>query len=131
MKNQTIYLLLFVLITFTISCSNDDDESTDDSNNETSELVCGEDISNYSGTICCVTGSELASPEEILSFEYNSNIINPVFTWEIISGSISIVSGQNTSKITLEFGSDFTTGEILGKGDGDEICTELFTINKR
>lgn len=130
MKNQTIYLLLFVLITFTISCSNDD-ESTDDSNNETSKLVCGEDISNYSGTTCCVTGSELASPGESLSFEYNSNIINPVFTWEIISGSISIVSGQNTSTITLEFGSDFTTGEILGKGDGDEICTELFTINKR
>jgi hypothetical protein len=30
-----------------ISCSN-----TDDNNNANSELVCGEEILNYSGTIC-------------------------------------------------------------------------------
>src|SRR5690606_27440301 len=130
MKNKTIYLLLFVFITLITSCS-DDDESSDNNIKESSELVCGEDMSNYSGIICCVSGSELASTGESLSFEYNSNINNPVFTWEIISGSISIVSGQNTATVTLEFGDDFTTGEILGKGDGDEICTESFTINKR
>ena len=130
MKNRTIYLLLFVFVTLTTSCSNDD-ESSDNNIRVLSELVCGEDMSNYSGTICCISGPELASPGESLSFEYSSNIINPVFTWEIISGSISIVSGQNTATVTLEFGDDFTTGEILGKGDGDEICSELFTINKR
>lgn len=129
MKNRTIYLLSFVFVTLTISCSIDDESS--DNSKESSELVCGEDMLNYSGTICCITGAELASSGESLSYEYNSNINNPVFTWEIISGSISIVSGQNTSTVALEFGNDFTTGKILGKGDSDEICTELFTINKR
>jgi|TARA_B110000967_G_scaffold174820_1_gene187198 hypothetical protein len=123
MEKQTIYLLLFVFVTFSVSCSKDDEESL--------ELVCGKYIANYSGTICCITGSELVNPGESLSFEYNSNIVNPVFAWEVISGSISIVSGQNTSTVTLEFGKDFTTGEILGKGDGNEICTESLTINKR
>jgi len=128
MKKQTTYLLLSVFITLTISCSNDD-KSSSENNDESSELVCGED--SYPGTICCVTGSELASPGEKLSYEYNSNINGPVYDWEIVSGSITIVSGQNTSTITLEFGEDFTTGEIHGKADGDEVCTELFTINKR
>lgn len=109
-----------------ISCSN-----TDDNNNANSELVCGEEILNYSGTICCVTGSELANPGENLTYQYNSNIISSVFTWEIVSGSITIISGQNTSVVTLEFGNDFTTGVVLGRAVGDEICTESITINKR
>jgi|GEM_PF-2641894 len=126
MKNQTIYLLLFVLFTFAISCSSDDEDL-----NPITELVCGENTTNYSGTICCVTGSDLVTPGETLSFDYNSNIINPVFTWEVVSGSITIISGENSPTITVEFGNDFTTGMIRGKAIGDEVCTEVLTINKR
>ena len=127
MKNQTIYLLLSVFMTFTISCSNDDESS--DNNTESSTLVCGEE--DYPGTICCVTGSELASPGENLSFEYNSNTNNTIFTWKIVSGSISIVSGENSQMVTLEFGNDFTDGIVHCESSGDLVCNAELIINKK
>ena len=129
MKNQTIYFLLSVFMIFMVSCSNDDESS--DNNTESSEFVCGEDISNYSETICCVTGSELASPGEKLSFEYNSNTNNTIFNWKIVSGSISIVSGENSQTVTLEFGNDFTDGIVHCESSGDLVCNAELIINKK
>ena len=129
MKNQTIYLLLFVLITFTISCSNND-ESTDLSKNENPELVCGKDISIISGTICCVNGSDFASPGETLSFVYGSNTNNSIYNWTISSGSITIVSGENSQTVTVKFGNDFTNGIINCYATGDLECEADIEINK-
>lgn len=130
MKNQTFYLLLSVLIMFTISCSNDE-ESSNNNDNENSELVCGEDISNYSGTICCITGNNLASPGETLSFVYESNRDNNVFNWTIISGSISIINGQNSQTVTVKFGDDFTNGIIKCYASGHLVCDALIEITKK
>ena len=128
MKNQTIYLLLFVLILVTISCSNDDDEANDDGNNETSELVCGKDISIVSGTTCCVTGSDFASPGETLSFVYKSNTNNAIFNWTITAGSISIVSGENSQTVKVKFGNDFTNGIINCYASSDLVCGAIIEI---
>jgi hypothetical protein len=130
MKNQIIYLLVFLIITFTTSCSNND-ESTDDSNNENPELVCGKDISIVSGTICCVTGSDFASPGETLSFVYGSNTNNSIFNWTISSGSISIVSGENSQTVTVKFGDDFTNGKINCYASGDLECEADIEITEK
>ena len=130
MKNQIIYLLVFLIITFTTSCSNND-ESTDDSNNENPELVCGKDISIVSGTICCLTGSDFANPGETLSFVYGSNTNNSIYNWTISSGSISIVSGENSQTVTVKFGNDFTNGIINCNATGDLECEADIEINKK
>jgi hypothetical protein len=130
MKNQIIYLLVFLIITFTTSCSNND-ESTDDSNNENPELVCGKDISIVSGTICCVTGSDFASPGETLSFVYGSNTNNSIFNWTISSGSISIVSGENSQTVIVKFGDDFTNGKINCYASGDLECEADIEITEK
>ena len=67
MKNQTIYLILFVFITLITSCSNDDDSTENniiDSSCDfvTSGYVCGENLLTFDGTVCCITGPELVSP---------------------------------------------------------------------
>jgi hypothetical protein len=129
MKNLTIYLLLSVFITFIISCSNDDDSS--DNNTVSPELVCGEDVLGYSGTICCVTGSDLARPGETLSFTYSSNRNNSVFNWVVSPGSISIVSGENSQTVTIEFGSDFTNGIIKCEASGHLVCNAVLEITKQ
>ncbi len=128
MKNQTIYLLLFVFITLITSCSNDDN-STDSDIIETTEYVCGEDMTNYSGTICCVTGSEFVNTGETLTYTYSSNRNNSLFNWSVESGSISIVSGENSQTVTVKFGNDFTYGIIACNGSGSFRCGERFTIN--
>jgi|TARA_B110000902_G_scaffold219926_1_gene254566 hypothetical protein len=129
MKNKTIYLLLFVFATLTTSCSSDDESS--DNNTESSELVCGKDISIVSGTICCVTGSDFASPGETLSFVYGSNTNNSIFNWTISSGSISIVSGENSQTVTVKFGDDFTNGKINCYASGDLECEADIEITEK
>ena len=132
---KTILKSTFLALFF-IACSNDDDSKNNEiiveNDIETAEIVCGEDMSNYSGTICCVTESSVVGEEKRSSYEYDSNKCNSVFTWEVYSGSISIVSGQGTSIVTVEFGDDFTTGGIIGLGTGDLdlSCSVLFPISK-
>ncbi|WP_435138268.1 hypothetical protein [Formosa sp. A9] len=130
MKNQTFYLLLFVLTMFTTSCANDDDAS-DDNDTETTEMVCSLDMSSYSRTACCIYGNEVASPGETQSFVYSSNTDNNVFDWTIVSGSISIISGKNDKTVTVKFEDDFTSGIIKCDASGDLVCDTVIEITKK
>jgi len=133
MKKISIYFLLLAFIPFANSCSNNDD--SDEQNKEAVELFCGEagyTLGPPGPTICCINGSDVASPGETLTFEYNSNVADPVFNWVVNSGAITIVSGQNTSAVTVLIGSDFTTGEIQCDAMGMDLrCGADFTINKQ
>ena len=119
-KNKPIYLSLFAFIVFSIgliSCTNDNDEQNTD---ERKLIECDiEYVENYPGTACCITGFAEAKPGETLEYEYHSNMIDPVaiVEWSIISGDITIVSGEDSSKITVKFGDNFTEGIIRAYGD--------------
>lgn len=132
MKKISIYFLLLAFFPFINSCSNDDDGEKE----EIVELICGEEGYEVGGgaVICCMDGPELASPSETLTYEYHSNVANPFFEWTVSYGSITIVSGRTSATATLEFGSDFTTGEIVchaTKTGGGVKCGEKITINKK
>ncbi|MEH6765753.1 MAG: hypothetical protein V7655_14710 [Aequorivita antarctica] len=133
MKKISIYFLLLTFLPLANSCSSNDD--SDRENKEAIDLICGEagyTVGPPGPTICCVNGSDVASPGETLTFEYNSNLADPVFNWVVNSGAITIISGQNTSTVNVLFGSDFTTGEIACHSIGMDIrCGADFTINKK
>ena len=109
---------------FIISCN-------DDEMPERKMATYDEDFfANYTGTGCGIAGPLEAAPGETLSYEYKSNIKNPEVTWFIDAGSITIVSGQNSSKATFKFGDDFSTGAIRCLGEGDRSCSEGISITK-
>ena len=133
-KNKPIYLSLFAFIVFSIgliSCSNDNDDN-DEQNIDKRELIeCDiEFVENYPGTACCITGFAEAKPGETLEYVYHSNMIPPIpialVEWSITSGDITIVSGGDTSIVTVKFGDNFTGGEIkaYGYNNAYRACTQ-------
>ncbi len=104
---------------------------TDDEMRERKMATYDEDFfANYSGTACGVVGALEAAPGETLTYEYKSNIANPEYTWFVDAGSITLTSGQNSSKATFKFGNDFSTGVIRCLEEGDQSCSEVITITK-
>jgi hypothetical protein len=75
-------------------------------------------IATYSGTACCITGSMVAKPGDIFRYHYQMNHRDAQVTWFILEGDISIIDGQNTHTVTVQFGKDFTSGVINGQGYG-------------
>jgi hypothetical protein len=98
---------------------------------DTASLVqCSKaEIDAHPGTACCVSGFLKAAPGQTLSYEYYSNIENAAITWNVMSGSITIVSGQHTPVVTVKFGRNFTTGQLVGKATGTgRTCSEALEI---
>ena len=121
-KNKPIYLSLFAFIVFSIgliSCTNEN-EGNDEQNTDGRKLIeCDvEFVENYLGTACCMTGFAEAKPGETLQYEYHSNMIDPVpiIEW-VVSGDITIVSGEDSPIVTVKFGDNFTEGTIIAYGD--------------
>lgn len=132
MKKISIYFLLLTFLPLINSCSKKDDGGRE--NEEFVEFLCGEEISTIEGAICCVYGSDLASPDEILTYEYESNVANPFYEWTVSYGSVTIVSGANAATATIAFGSDFTTAEIVchaTQTGGGRKCGEKIIIHKK
>lgn len=132
---KTLHILTIPLISLFLfnSCSNDDDD--DNCNQELEEtlaldMLYGKNINTISGTICCVIGSDTAIPGDTLTYQYESNRNNTVFNWEIVSGSITIISGQNSAIVNIKFGDNFTNGVVRCIGDGDQQCGESFIISQ-
>jgi len=134
MKNPSLFnLKIFTIIICSIclfSCSNNDIEASIEEIPE-EIIVCGTDVTDYGGTICCVSGPVLASPGEKLTYKYESNIIGADITWSVYSGSITLIEGEHLSSATFEFNSDFTSGEIRGYAKGNVICAEVISISKK
>ncbi|MGB5819849.1 MAG: hypothetical protein WBG90_10225 [Saonia sp.] len=124
MKKQPIYLLLFVFLSFTSSCSNDDDtEPTNENlkNVTTCELTIRPDTQ----VSICIDGTDFASPDEIITFAstfFSKNDIpsNAQFLWNIESGSMEIMNVENTvdgliakSIATIQFKSDYLGNGVI------------------
>lgn len=109
------------------------------------EVYCDLDfVLNYPGTACCVTGMIKASPGDTLTYEYHCNFCDSaelVFNWEVRSGSIRLIEGQNTATATFTFDENFTSGAIRGYAEGDYLdaeneipgktCSEQIDISKK
>lgn len=70
------------------------------------------------GTACCVSGPVVAKPGDIFRYHYQINHADAQVSWQILEGDISIISGQGTHTVTVQYGNNFTTGIILGDGNG-------------
>ena len=127
MKNTIKYIVLFIFLINLTSCSKDDN-STD---NERKMLECNvDDVTNSSGDVCCIKGFAEIIPGETLVYEYVNNIQNPDIQWNIVSGDIAIISGDESSKVTLNFGEFFTVGEIEVSGKNQITCSKSVIITK-
>lgn len=124
MKNQTIYLLLFVFVTLTTSCSNDD---AADSTVENLKSVTECEITIEPETLVsiCVDGTDFALPDETIKFvstfySKNDNPSNTEFLWAIESGSMKILNIENSidgliakSIVTIKFNSDYSGNGLI------------------
>lgn len=86
------------------------------------------------GTACCISGPTKVKPGDIAIYQYQMNHQDPSAEWVILEGDISILSGQDTRTVTVQFGPDFRGGTIqcfgFGYKDGDKlICNDRILIN--
>lgn len=124
MKNQTIYLLLFVILTLTTSCSNDDNTAPTIENLK-NVTECGLTIEPNTLISICVDGTDFALPDEIITFastfySKNNNPSDTQFLWTIESGNMEILNVENStdgliakSIATIKFNSDYSGNGII------------------
>ncbi len=114
-------LIIISLIVFS-SCSTDEIEP---------DIQLIESIESFAkSTDCDIEGSSIVSPGSTVTYTYTSNLSPNTITWSILSGNISIISGQGTNTVTLSFASNFNGGSILADGINGVIhCSESFSIS--
>ena len=122
-KKSFVFFFSLVLI---ISCTTDDNANNEGENN----TLCGESMEGYTGTICCVLGSDTGIPGNQLTYEYESNRTHTEIEWEVVSGDMTIVSGQGTTSVVVELGANFEGGELSGLGNGELKCSAIVNIEK-
>jgi len=126
MKYTIIYLLLFLIITFTMSCSKDDDPIEQAAINAKSVTDCEISLDPEPFVSVCVDGTDSALPNEIITFAstlYCKNF-NPTatkFLWTIQSGSMEILNTEKTvdypfakSIATIKFNADYSGNGLIG-----------------
>jgi hypothetical protein len=95
-------------------------------------LPCdGPEIRAAADPSCCIAGFESAAPGEVLVYQYTSNINEAAITWSVVSGAITIESGQNTDTVRLIFATNFSGGEISCTGKAGELCLASAIIAKQ
>ncbi|GAA5041170.1 hypothetical protein GCM10011506_42570 [Marivirga lumbricoides] len=141
MKKLSFLSLTILLFTFLLSCDSEVldmefepqiTESTDGEQvffpGEVSQSTTSRLTANSFG--CGVTGPDCASSGQTLTYTYSTTTSNPNITWTVNSGSISIVSGQNSNTVSLRFGRGFTGGTVTVLGAGAPNCSVTFDILK-
>jgi len=122
MKSNTSILISLTIFFF--SCITDD-TITYSITDDTTEMSSIDHVNdpNFTGTACGVRAiTDLALNEEI-QYEYITNISVPMKTWTVKSGDIQIISGSNSSIVTIILGENFTVGVLHVKGYS-ELNTE-------
>jgi len=127
MKNFKV--LLFLTLTAVFSCSESDDNIIDLEGKvfnleDNSDEICDDsrlNDPNYTGVICCTQRNSDFNSNNIVEYEYFTNISNPNILWEVKSGDIKIISENNAEKVTIMIGENFDEGSIfvLGSSDND------------
>ena len=88
-------------------------------------------IATFHGTACCISGPTVAKPGDTLRYHYQINHRDAKVSWQIIEGDISVIGGQGSTTVTVEFGPNFTTGLIIGVGIGIKYDTLRQNCNDR
>lgn len=108
--------------------TSDEQQALDDCNNILNDP-------NFDGTVCCTLGPLTVSPGELLIYYHTNNYSPSSFSWEVLSGSITIMSDANSAEVKLKFGDDFAGGQIVARSVGIEAqeiqCSEAITITKK
>lgn len=81
---------------------------------------------------CQVSGNSEAPRNTYGIYTYSTDITDVAYCgWSVVSGDISIISGQDTSTVYLKFGSNFSGGSIRGMAIGESgECAEVFNISR-
>ncbi|WP_428742348.1 hypothetical protein [Tenacibaculum sp.] len=126
MKN--LFYLLFISFVLLTSCS---DENINDLKDTPQTTEAPSKDYSYK-TTCDITGNSCVFPNSTNTYTYTSNFNNSNINWSVLSGDITIKSGQGTKTITLEFGINFQGGEITAQGsdNGTLTCSDNFVISK-
>ncbi len=118
--NLTYKSFMFFFIIAVLSCTVNEQEETIE---ETVPLkkeyrleICS-DYAAATGTKCCISGALNAYPKDTLEYVYKNNLASPQINWQVIAGSISIISGKNSDTVKVVFGDDFDGGQIAAGGE--------------
>lgn len=121
------YLVLFILLFSLANCTKEDDK-IDDSHLYDQDANCTFGVN----TCCDIDGRILVERNSTYKYSSTTSYAVSNIEWEILSGDITIVSGQNTNTLTIRFGENFTIGKIRSSTTstrGDQ-CNNTFEINK-
>ncbi|WP_299674862.1 hypothetical protein [uncultured Tenacibaculum sp.] len=135
---KTSYLSILLIFILLLSCNSESDDIIIDSNTKISNTVLFEGEINSSLTKnksialpsgCGVIGENCANRNQILSYTYFSSSPSTNTIWSIVSGDITIIRGQNTNTVTLNFGNNFSGGSVMVSGNGVLNCAVILQIN--
>ncbi len=122
MKNIGKLVLIISLVIFS-SCSTD--EIVPDTQSIESETLV-----TKNPTTCKIKGSSTAYAGCTTTYTATNNFSAGSITWSVLSGNISIVSGQGTNSVQLNFASNFSGGEIRWSGvNGPDNCATTKVIS--
>lgn len=110
------------------SCSTDN--STD---NDTLENYVNNQCPKNEGTCCGTNGRFKVVPGKNYTYSVSTTINNPIISWEVKSGLITLISSKGSSAI-FKFDSNFTSGLISSKAvssDTPELCSTNLEITKQ
>jgi hypothetical protein len=119
------FLLTGLLFISVISCNKSEQKPLDDPSYYDEDGNCEQSR----GTCCDTDGRILVIPNETYTYTYSNNTVNVTdpnykIIWEVLEGSIVLISGQNSSEAKFKFGSEFTTGKIRATGKVTNGCCE-------
>ncbi|WNM19171.1 hypothetical protein [Flavobacterium capsici] len=125
MKKIKHILITFLILFLSINCSRD---KADDSYLYDQDEDCVFGVA----TCCDIDGRILVKTNTSYIYTNSTSFDYSTMEWEVISGDISIVDGQNTNEATIHFGNNFITGVIRTKTTGIEgsYCENTLEINK-
>ena len=84
------------------------------------------------GTCCGTSGRFKVIPNENYTYSVSTTVKNPIITWEVKSGLITLISSNGSSAV-FKFDSNFTSGRISSRAensDTTELCESILEISK-
>lgn len=88
-------------------------------------------VKSQSGPITCdIVGSVIVVPGSNYTYNYPNNFNANSITWSTSGTGMTIISGQNTGTITIQFSSQFSGGTVLVSGtNGNLGCNDTLSIS--
>ncbi|WP_258098767.1 hypothetical protein [Marinoscillum pacificum] len=98
------------------------------------EPIILEEASALNDPISCdINGLENVCAGSTRTYTFKPTSYVPTsFSWQVVSGNMSIVGSQSSNSVTVQFASNFTTGRLEGTGgnSNNESCTNFIDIDK-